>query len=51
MRSWVEVGDLLAHDEVFENDGPRSPAFRVFWLSAMRVPVLVLRASPVASPR
>jgi hypothetical protein len=42
----IEVRDLLAHDEVFEQRRPRAPARNVFWLSAMRTPWLVRNASP-----
>ena len=34
----IEVGDLFAEDEVFQQGGPRKPAFSEFWLSAIGTP-------------
>jgi hypothetical protein len=34
----VEVGDLLAQDEVFQQGRPAQPAFSEFWLSPTATP-------------
>ena len=48
----VEVRDFFTHDEVFpRSEGPRSPARKVFWLSATLTPWFVVRAWLVASLR
>src|SRR5688572_13881366 len=51
MRSWSKCVIFSRRMKSSSSAGPRSPAFREFWLSAIRTPWLVVRARPEESTR
>ncbi|MNN83789.1 hypothetical protein D3C81_2008760 [compost metagenome] len=51
MRSWSKWVIFSRMMKSSSSDGPRAPAFRLFWLSATFTPWLVRKAWPVASLR